>query len=130
MDQKEIERKVRLIDSYIQAYNSFDIEAMLEFLDEDIEFKNISHGEITDSTNGKLEFSLLAEQSKALFTKRKQEIQNIAFLKNGATVDIVFSATMAISTPDGLKAGQEISFKGSSSFTFKDNKISKIHDIS
>lgn len=130
MDQKEIQIKVKLINDYIEAYNSFDIELMLDLLDEEIEFKNISHGEITDSTKGKVEFSLIAEQSKALFSKRKQKIENITFLKDGASVDIVFSATMAISTPDGLKAGQEISFKGSSSFTFKDNKISKIHDIS
>lgn len=130
MDQKEIQIKVKLINDYIEAYNSFDIELMLDLLDEEIEFKNISHGEITDSTKGKVEFSLIAEQSKTLFSKRKQKIENITFLKDGASVDIVFSATMAISTPDGLKAGQEISFKGSSSFTFKDNKISKIHDIS
>jgi len=130
LDQKEIQTKVKLINDYIEAYNSFDIEAMLDLLDEGIEFKNISHGEITDSTKGKVEFSLIAEQSKALFSKRKQKIENITFLKDGASVDIVFSATMAISTPDGLKAGQEISFKGSSNFAFKDNKISKIHDIS
>ena len=130
MEQEEILKRVKLIDDYINRYNDEDIDGMLELMDGDIEFKNISHGETTESTKGKHEFKLVAENSKSLFSHREQKIENISLSANGAQVDIVFSAVMAISTPDGLRAGEKISFKGSSNFTFNNGKISKIHDIS
>ena len=130
MEQNKIEQTVKLINDYITAYNNFDIEGMANLLDENIEFKNISHGEVTDHTEGIDQFRLLANQNKTLFKQREQKIQNINLSENSADVDIIFTAVMAISTPDGLRAGQTINFKGSSAFIFKNGKISKIHDIS
>ena len=130
MDKEHIEQSVKLINDYILAYNRFDIKAISALLTDDVEYKKISHGELTNSTDGIVEFSLLQEQSKAMFSKREQKILNINLGTNTANVDIEFNATLAVGTVDGLKAGQEISFKGTTSFNFKDGKIAKIHDVS
>jgi len=41
-----------IIEKYIQAYNSFDIDGMLSLMYDDVEFKNISGGNINLTTNG------------------------------------------------------------------------------
>ena len=50
-----------MVKLYIDAYNSFNINAMLSVLHNDIEFKNISNGIITVESRGLSKFRQLAE---------------------------------------------------------------------
>lgn len=118
----------QLIECYIKAYNAFDIEAMMATLHPDIEFKNIANGELNASTLGKEAFYNLAEQSKNLFTSRKQTITNIETKENQTCIDIEFEAILAIDLPNGLKVGETLKLQGSSEFTFCDGKIINIID--
>ena len=61
-----------LIQSYLNAYNSFDVEGMLQLLHNDIEFRNISNGVVGVETKGIEEFRELAEQSIKIFSHRLQ----------------------------------------------------------
>ena len=45
-----------LIQSYLDAYNSFDVEGMLQLLHNDIEFRNILNGVVYVETKGIEEF--------------------------------------------------------------------------
>ena len=45
-----------VIRNYISAYNNFDIADMLACLSDDIEFKNITNGEVNTHTHSKAEF--------------------------------------------------------------------------
>ena len=68
--------KRSIIERYLNAYNTFNIEGMMSLLHPEIEFQNISGGEVNARASGADEFRNLAEQSKELFTSRKQTIVN------------------------------------------------------
>lgn len=118
----------QLIERYIEAYNAFDIETMLSTLHPDITFQNISNGEVNTETQGIEAFRTLAEQSKGLFTSRKQTITHIETNESQTHIDVAFEAVLAIDLPNGLKAGETLKLQGSSEFTFRDGKIVSIID--
>ena len=118
----------QLIERYIEAYNAFDIETMLSTLHPDITFQNISNGEVNAETHGTEAFRTLAEQSKGLFTSRKQTITHIEANESQTRIDVTFEAILAIDLPNGLKAGELLQLQGSSEFTFCDGKIVSIID--
>lgn len=118
----------QLIERYIEAYNTFDIETMLSTLHPDIAFQNISSGEINAETHGIEAFRALAEQSKSLFSSRKQTITNVETNETQTCIDVAFEATLAINLPNGLKAGELLQLQGRSEFMFRDGKIVSIVD--
>jgi len=79
----EAEAKRRLIEHYLAAYNAFDLEGIMSVIHPDIEFKNISGGQVNATAAGEKEFRQLAEQSKSLFSSRKQTITG--FTSNGCS---------------------------------------------
>lgn len=81
MDWKEY--KI-LILRYIDAYNSFDVDPMLSSFHPEIIFKNLSAGEITAEAVGIDQFRQMAEQSKTLFSNRRQEAIGFSFDKDTA----------------------------------------------
>ena len=125
----ESEKKI-LIENYIGAYNTFDINKMLAGLHNEIIFKNISNGEVTLQTEGLDAFKDQAEQVINFFAEREQKIEKIVFSKDDCEVDIDYKAILAADLPKGLKAGDEINLKGKSIFRFADDKIIEIQDIS
>ena len=74
MKQEEIKHAIHC---YLDAYNKFDINAMIEILAPDIRFENVSGGEVNAKTSGKAEFEVLARQSAQLFASRKQTVKTI-----------------------------------------------------
>jgi hypothetical protein len=48
--------KREIIERYIEAYNTFDIELMLLLLHPDVKFINLSNGEVNTQTVGKSDF--------------------------------------------------------------------------
>ncbi len=119
-----------IIENYIKAYNSFDIDKMLSDMHVDIKFENISNSEINLTTNGIAELRNQAEQAKQLFKERKQKISEIRFNNDQVEVAIDYSGTLAVDFPNGLKAGDRIELKGKSIFKFENSKIIELKDIS
>lgn len=126
----ENDNRSTIIKNYIKAYNNFDVENMLSNLHDDIEFKNISNGEVNLTTKGITEFKTQAEKAKSIFSKREQKITALHFDENKAEVEISYTGILAVDLPNGLKSGHKIELNGQSIFTFQDNKIIKIEDIS
>lgn len=120
----------KIIENYIDAYNSFDIDRMLSNMHDDIKFENISNGGINLTTNGIEEFRSQAEQAKQLFKERNQQITGIKFNTDQVEVLIDYRGTLAVDFSNELKAGDIIELKGNSIFRFKDNKIIELKDIS
>ncbi len=124
------EDRVRsLVQKYIAAYNTFDIDAMLALIHPDIEFQNVSGGEVTATASGIDEFRSLAEQSKSHFSSRRQTITDFAIRDAKAVVEIDYEAILAVDLPNGLKAGETLRLTGRSEFSFRDGKINQIIDI-
>jgi hypothetical protein len=120
----------KIIENYIDAYNSFDIDRMLSNMHDDIKFENISNGEINLTTNGIEEFKSQAEQAKQLFKERNQQITDIKFNTDQVEVLIDYRGTLAVDFSNDLKAGDIIELKGNSIFRFKDDKIIELKDVS
>lgn len=119
-----------IIEKYISAYNSFDIEGMMAPLHEEIEFRNSSSGAVDVETKGIEKFREIAEQSKSLFSYRCQTIVGYSFEDDKAQVEIDYEGILAKDLPNGMKAGDRIHMKGRSVFAFRDEKVAVIEDYS
>ena len=118
------------MENYVRAYNDFDIEAMTANLDDEIIFRNISDGETTLELVGRDAFTKQAEQAAEIFSEREQKIENMIFKNEICEIEIDYRATLVADLPNGSKAGDKIELKGKSVFHFRDDKISKITDVS
>ncbi len=121
---------ILIVRKFIEAYNKFDIEGMLSLLHKDVHFINISNGEVDAVTRGKKEFEDLARKSAALFTSREQKIISIEEAGYVVKAEIEYHAVLAADLPAGMKKGDRIEIKGRSEYSFKDNLILSIKDIS
>ncbi|MBW6501727.1 MAG: nuclear transport factor 2 family protein [Bacteroidales bacterium] len=119
-----------IVEKYVEAYNSFDIENMISDMHDNVRFENISNDEVTLLTNGITELKNQAEQAKLYFKEREQRITNIEFNKDQVVIEIDFKGILAVDSHDGRKAGDKVELKGRSIFRFKDNKIIELKDIS
>lgn len=120
----------QMIEDYVRAYNSFDVEGMIKLLHKDILFKNFSNGELNTETRGTEEFRELAEKSSKIFSSRRQIITGYSALGDKVEVQIEYEGRLAVDLPNGLKAGDTLQLKGKSVFELKEGKISLIEDYS
>ena len=120
----------KIIENYVDAYNHFDVDRMLADIDEEARFENISAGEVTLTTEGKDALREQAREAAEVFSERKQVISNFQFHEQEVEVDVDFSATLAIDFSEELKTGDRIAMTGKSVFTFRDDKIVELKDIS
>lgn len=125
-----LEENKKVIENFVEYYNNLNLDYMMELLSDDIEFINISNDEITVSTKGKNEFKEVAQQANNIFLYREQKITSIEESNEMFFVDVDFTGKLAIDLPNGMKAGEELNLKGKSEYSFKDDKISRIVDIS
>ncbi|MDB5021219.1 MAG: hypothetical protein JWQ28_2346 [Pedobacter sp.] len=119
-----------VINNYLNAYNTFDIEKMMMDLDEDIVFENISNGEVSLLLKGCVAFKDQAEQAEAYFSSREQKVTSFNHSAHETYVGIDYHAILAMDFPNGMKKGDELTLKGKSIFQFKGNKIIRLTDIS
>ncbi|GIO33494.1 MULTISPECIES: nuclear transport factor 2 family protein [Paenibacillus] len=124
------EQTKAIIEAYLNAYNSFDVEGMLNLLHEDVVFRNFANGELNTETKGKEEFRQLAEQSTKIFSSRRQTITDYQTNDDKVKIQIDYEGTLAVDLPNGLKSGETLQLKGKSVFEFKEGKIAVIEDYS
>lgn len=126
----ENQEKKLMVEKYFKSYNEFDVDKMVSYLHEDVEFKNISQGHVTLSLNGKKAFTNQARQAVSLFEKRELKIDEIEFDEDVADIKINFMGILAVDVPEGPSKGEKVELKGRTVLKFQDGKISSIEDIS
>ncbi len=119
----DADKKRALIERFLDAYNRFDIEGMIEVLHPDIEFRNITGGNVDATASGLKEFRALAEQSAKLFESRKQAVITLDPSSEGVSVEIEFTGVLAMDIPNGPKAGETLELQGHSEYVFREEKI-------
>jgi steroid delta-isomerase-like uncharacterized protein len=117
-----------IVNDYLAAYNSFDLERMFSVLADTVRFENYSGDELTAQANGLAEFRQLAEQSKGIFSEREQRVTRWEIGASDVKVDIAYRGTLAQDIPGGPAAGTVLELNGVSEFAFEDGKISRIVD--
>ena len=123
-------QKLAVIKSYINAYNSFDVEGMIKGLSPDIIFKNITNETVDLVTNGINEFKTQAEKATSFFSSREQKMMNAMQENDMITIEIDYAGTLATDLPNGLKEGDTLEMQGKSIFRFEGLHITEINDIS
>jgi len=103
---------------------------MLALLAPDVLFENVADGQVTVATRGLAEFRQLAEQSKALFSERKQTITALKFRPASVVASIAWRGVFAIDVPNGPAVGTVIELEGESEFEFSGGRLSRIVDRS
>src|SRR5690606_14868911 len=109
--------------------NEYDVEKMTADLDDAVVFRNIQNGQVNMHLEGIDAFRKQAEQAKSYFEIRQQEITSITHDKDTTSIEIDYSATLAIDLPGGLKKGDKLNLKGKSTFKFVEQRIVEILDI-
>jgi hypothetical protein len=123
-------QKRTLIESFIEAYNRFDVDRMVSFMHPECSFRNVSAGVVNASTEGIQQFRELAESSKAIFSSRCQTIMGYSEEADAITVDIAYEGVLSVDLPNGLKAGQTLRLTGRSVYELRDGLIYKLTDYS
>lgn len=124
------QEKRNLIGRYLDAYNSFDVDGMIATVHSEVEFENVSGGEVNASASGADELRQMAEQATGLFTSRQQTVTAFDPSGEGASIEVAYEGVLASDLPNGMKAGETLKLDGRSEFEFKEGKISRIVDYS
>ena len=125
------EKKKEIIDNYIDAYNSFDIDRMVRDMSDDIFFQNISNGEVRLGANSMIELRSQALMSRDIFSERTQTITSISESGDEIEVEIDFRAIWAIDMPPmKVRKGDVSSMKAKSIFVIENEKIIRLTDMS
>lgn len=119
-----------LIDTYVAAYNRFDIDGMLATLADDIRFENWSGDVLTAASDGSAAFRDLAEQGKAMFSERSQRITALRSHDRVTVAAIAWRGVLALDIPDGPRKGARLAVEGESTFRFAGGRIAAIIDRS
>lgn len=121
---------LQLVESYIEAYNRFDVLGMIENFSDEIHFQNIVDEQINLSLLGVGAFREQALQATELFSERNQRILEISEQEDSIEVTIEYTGILKIDLPNGVKEGETIQLQGKSIFEFHDNQIVSLKDIS
>lgn len=127
MDATQAEK---LVDSYIEAYNGFDVPGMLACLHPDVQFEHSTNGDVTVRLDGKAAFEAQATRAAAWFSERTQRVTAFRWQDEQAEVAIDYFALTATDLPNGIPAGTTLQFSGRSVFSFRDGLIAFIQDFS
>ena len=119
-----------LVDTYIEAYNHFDVPGMLACLQPDVRFEHSTSGVVTVRLDSKDAFESQATRAAAWFTERTQHVTAFRWQDEQAEVNIDYFAVTATDLPNGVKAGTVLQFSGRSRFSFRDGLIAFIQDFS
>lgn len=119
-----------IIDNYVEAYNSFDVEGIVKLLHKDILFRNFSNGEINTETRGVQDFRELAEKSSKIFSSRRLAIIDYSAVDDKVEAQIEYEGILTVDLPNGLKNGDSMQLKGKSVFRIEEGKIALIEDYS
>ena len=118
-----------LIRRYLDAYNRFDVDAMIALDHPEVAFADIADGEVTAEAVGVDQLRSQANQSKSLFSFRHQEPTRTDFSGNKAAVENSYEEVPAVDLPNGMQAGQRLKLNGQTQLDFKDGRIYKITDV-
>lgn len=117
-----------LVETYIDAYNRFDIDGMLATLSDDVRFEHHAGGQLSVATDGKAAFEKLARVGAAMFAARTQTVKGMEARGETLVVTIDFHGEVAEDIPEGPGAGTVIDMAGTSEFGFADGKICRVVD--
>lgn len=119
-----------VVSAFVEAYNRRDVEAMLDYVHDEVVFESHAGGVLVASVQGRTAFADLARHSAALYRARRQDVGPFIVGLDRVALAITFKATPAVDMPNGWRAGQRIELSGVSFYRLKDGLIIELADSS
>jgi ketosteroid isomerase-like protein len=119
----------QIIETYLSAYNSKDVDALVECVSADVVFENVSNAGQSIKIEGRDAFAELARQAAALFTSRQQTVRTAVVDGDNVAIEVDWLGTPAVDL-GAMKAGTEVALRGASFITLSGGKLSRIVDLS
>jgi len=116
------------IENYLNDYNRKDIDAMLVHFADDRIFESVSNTSGVLKPNNKKELCELAFMSVEYLSERRQSVLSWVIDDDQIAIEINYWCKIAKDLPNGKKAGEEMTLRGTFFFTFKDGLITRLVD--
>ncbi|MBN8828766.1 MAG: nuclear transport factor 2 family protein [Sphingobacteriia bacterium] len=128
-------QKLDIINQYINAYNSFNIDGMLILFAENCIFETVTNSDKPVKVTGKNNLKELATTSAKYFEVREQIIRNYIISENKACIEVEFRGKLAseysLKIQGSNKNGGKVQLLGVSIFEFNSkNEIVILRDYS
>lgn len=121
-----------LIERYVDCYNSMDIDGMLDCVDEQVIFENVSNTGNSMRLQGKDALREVAGLGAQAFTYRRQNVVKLICddAARSAAAEVEFRGIAALDLPNGTKKGESIALRGVSLFECRGDRLTRIADFS
>jgi len=117
-----------IVERYLKDYNDKDIEAMLAHFADDAKFESVSNTSGVVRTSDKKGLRDLASQSAEFFEARRLTALGWVVEGDRIAIEVEFWCRISKDLPGGSKAGQEMTLRGATFFTFKNGRITQLVD--
>jgi steroid delta-isomerase-like uncharacterized protein len=118
-----------IIQNYLDAYNSKDVDALVDCVADAVVFENVSNRGQSMKIEGRDAFARLANQAAAMFVSRNQSVRMAVVDGNNVALEVDWTGTPAVDLGP-MKAGVEVAMRGASFITISDGKLARIVDLS
>lgn len=118
-----------IIQSYLDAYNRKDVEALVACVADDVIFENVSNAGQSLKIQGRAAFAELARQAATMFSSRHQSIRNAVIDGDHVALEVDWAGTPAIDL-GSMKAGEQFVMRGASFMTIEAGMLARIVDLS
>jgi hypothetical protein len=118
-----------IVTDYVDAYNLLDWQSLVDCVDENVVFENVSNSQGIMVVEGKQAFAQLAEQAATFFAKRSLHIRNLVVADNKVALEIDWTGVPAVDFGE-FKAGVTAALRGAIFLTISGSKLIHITDLS
>jgi len=115
-----------LLQSYMDAFNTNDLDRAASFYADDIVFEHFGHRRVEGKE--KVE-EVLRSMSAAFPDRRYEEVREIFGVGDKVALEYLFVGTCEEAV-EGVEPGEQVRVEACGIFTFSDGRITRIHDYS
>lgn len=123
------EDKRAVIDSYIHAFNGFDVEGMMAALHPDAYYLVIHDGDVSCRAEGADELRSAFLQEGGRCSSRKKTVMEYYEKGEQVVLELSYSCVLAHEQPDGRVAGDTLTWEGIGEVTLSEDRIARLIEI-
>lgn len=118
-----------VVESYLDAYNRKDVDALLACVADTIVFENVSNAGQGIKIEGRAAFAELARQAATMFTTRHQSVRTAVVEHDRVALEVDWTGVPAVDLGP-MKAGEQVAMRGATFMTMASGKLTRIVDLS
>ncbi len=120
----------QLIRSYVDCYNSDDLEGMLACCEDTVVFETVNNPGGSILLKGKDEMREVLVATRQAFSSRNHELVRLIVDGSTAAAETVFSGVAAAQLSSNVRVGDHVSVRGATFFELGQERLGRICDYS